>query len=366
MPIRVLQIVTTMNRGGLETMLMNYYRHIDRSKVQFDFLVHRQEEGDYEKEILSLGGKIYRVPALNPFSLGYYKSLNLFFDEHNEYNIVHCHLDCMSAIPLSVAKKHGVAHRFAHAHNKSQDKDLKYPIKLLCKRLIPFFANDLFACGKEAGAWMFNGRVFTVINNAIDASRFIFIESMRHIKREELNLNESFTVCHVGRFNPQKNHSFIIDVFNQLLKIEPQAKLLLVGNGDGLSAIKGKVNSFNIEKSVQFLGVRSDISELLMAADAFIFPSLYEGLGIVGIEAQASGLPCFFSDRVPKECKVTDDVVFISLEKSPSYWAEQIYKCRQHRRSNNYEHIKNAGYDICNKAEWLEDFYLSRGGFIVE
>ena len=366
MPIRVLQIVTTMNRGGLETMLMNYYRHIDRSKVQFDFLVHRPEEGDYEKEIRSLGGRIYRVPTLNPFSPGYYKSLILFFDEHNEYNIVHCHLDCMSASPLSVAKKHGVAHRFAHAHNKSQDKDLKYPIKLLCKRLIPFFANDLFACGKEAGEWMFNGRVFTVINNAIDASRFILTESMRHIKREELNLNESFTVCHVGRFNPQKNHSFIIDVFNQLLKIEPQAKLLLVGNGDGLSAIKDKVYSFNIEKSVQFLGVRSDIPEILMAADAYLFPSVYEGVSLATIEAQASGLPCFFSDRIPAECKVTDNVIFIPLEKSPSYWAEQIYCCRGCKRSNNLEYIKAAGYDICNKAEQLENLYLSKVGAEVE
>ena len=182
----------------------------------------------------------------------------------------------------------------------------------------------------------------------------------------ELGLIDQFTVCHVGRFNYPKNHNFIIDVFNQLLQIDPQAELLLVGNGDGLSAIKDKVNSFNIEKSVQFLGVRSDISELLMAADAYLFPSLYEGVSLATIEAQASGLPCFFSDRIPEECNVTDDVVFISLEKSPSYWAEQIYKSRQHQRSNNYEHIKNAGYDICNKAKWLEDFYLSRGGVIVE
>ncbi len=365
MPIRVLQIVTTMNRGGLETMLMNYYRHINREKVQFDFLVHRQEEGDYEKEIISLGGKIYRVPALNPFSYAYYKALDSFFSKH-KYDIVHCHLDCMSAVPLSIAKKHSINHRFAHAHNKSQDKDLKYPIKLLYKSFIPFFANELFACGKEAGEWMFNGKEFTVINNAIDAPRFIFIESMRHKKREELNLNESFTVCHVGRFNPQKNHSFIIDVFNQLLKIEPEAQLLLVGIGDGLSAIKNKVSDLNICKSVQFLGLRSDIPELLMAADAYLFPSLYEGVSLATIEAQASGLPCFFSDRIPEECKVTDDVVFISLEKSPSYWAEQIYNSRVHQRLNNYEHIKNAGYDICDKAKYLENFYLGRGGVIGE
>ncbi|MBQ7100089.1 MAG: glycosyltransferase family 1 protein [Clostridia bacterium] len=360
MPLRVLQIVTTMNRGGLETMLMNYYRHIDRKKVQFDFLVHRQEEGDYEKEIMSLGGRVFRVPALNPFSPTYFKALDSFFTEH-KYDIVHCHLDCMSAIPLYSAKKHGVKHRFAHAHNKSQDKDLKYPFKLFYKRFIPYFANELFACGEEAGRWMFNGKKFTVINNAIDASHYSFSEDLREIKRRELGLNNYFTVCHIGRFNPQKNHSFIIDIFYELLKIEPNAHLLLVGTGDGLTVAKNKVADLKLDSKVSFLGVRADITELLNAADAFLFPSLYEGLGIAGIEAQASGLPCFFSDRIPDECKVTDDVEFISLEKSPAYWAEKIYNGRRHIRSNNYEQIKNAGYDISSNAFGLQNLYLSKG-----
>lgn len=360
MPIRVLQIVTTMNRGGLETMLMNYYRHIDRNKVQFDFLVHRQEEGDYEKEILSLGGRIFRVPALNPFSVSYYKALNSFFSEYN-YDIVHCHLDCMSAVPLSVAKKHGVKHRFAHAHNKSQDKDFKYPVKLFFKSLIPFFANELFACGKEAGEWMFNGKDFSVINNAIDAQKYTFNQSIRQDKRKELKSGDSFTICHIGRFDPQKNHSFIIDVFNEFLCFEPNAQLLLVGNGDGEEAIKSKVQNLNITNSVKFLGVRSDIPELLMASDAYLFPSVYEGVSLATIEAQASGLACFFSDSIPQECKVTDNVTFISLEKSPSYWAEQIYNSRHYNRTDNFEYIKNAGYDIFDKVQWLENFYLNCG-----
>ncbi len=359
MPIRVLQIVTTMNRGGLETMLMNYYRHIDRTKVQFDFLVHRPEEGDYEKEILSLGGRVYRVTSLNPFSPAYYNALNSFFSEH-KYSIVHCHLDCMSAIPLSVAKKHGVKHRFAHAHSKSQDKDLKYPLKIFCKSLIPLFASELFACGKEAGDWMFNGKTFSVINNAIDAAKYIFNNSVRENKRIEFDLSEHFTICHVGRFCYPKNHNFIIDVFNEILKIEPNAQLLLVGTGDGLSDIRNKVNDMHIGNNVHFLGLRSDIPELLMASDAFLFPSMYEGVSLATIEAQASGLPCCFSDRIPKECKVTDDVIFISLEKSPSYWAEQVYNSKHYQRPDNYKYIKNAGYDICDKANWLENLYLSK------
>lgn len=361
MPIRVLQIVTTMNRGGLETMLMNYYRHINRDKVQFDFLVHRQEEGDYEQEILSLGGRIFRVSALNPFSPAYYNQLNKFFSE-NKYSIVHCHLDCMSAVPLYIAKKYGVKNRFAHAHNKSQDKDFKYPIKLILKRFIPFVSTELFACGKEAGEWMFDGKAFTVINNAIDAEKYVFNDSIREIKRQEFNLNNSFTVCHVGRFNPQKNHSFLIDVFAELLKLDPFARLLLIGVGDDMADIQNKVKELSIDKSVAFLGVRSDIPELLMAADAFVFPSLYEGLGIVGIEAQASGLPCFFSECVPFECKVTDDVKFISLEKSPSYWAEQIFKSKGYKRTDNYRQIIDSGYDIISNVEIIEKLYLSNGG----
>ncbi len=365
MPIRVLQIVTTMNRGGLETMLMNYYRHIDRSKVQFDFLVHRPEEGDYEKEIRSLGGRIYRVPALNPFSPAYFKALNSFFSKH-QYDIVHCHLDCMSAVPLSVAKKHGVKHRFAHAHSISQDKDYKYFIKLIFKRFIPFFANELFACGNEAGNWMFNGKKFFAINNAINADLYSYNDSVRLSKRTELCIDDCFTICHVGRFDYPKNHPFIIDVFYELLKLNPHSKLLLVGTGSTLQTIKSKVNDLNIDKSVKFLGVRSDIPEILMSADAYLFPSVYEGVSLATIEAQASGLPCFFSDRIPAECKVTDNVMFISLEKSPSYWAEQIYGCRGCKRSNNLEYIKAAGYDICNKAEQLENLYLSKVGAEVE
>lgn len=359
MPVRVLQIVTTMNRGGLETMLMNYYRHINRNKVQFDFLVHRSEEGDYEKEILSFGGRIYRMPALNPFSPDYYKALHSFFSEH-KYDIVHCHLDCMSAVPLSVAKKHGIKHRFAHAHSKSQDKDYKYFFKIVFKKFIPIFATELFACGREAGNWMFNGKDFLVISNAIRTDDYSYSNLIKTRKRADLGLSDSFTVCHVGRFDYPKNHHFIIDVFYEVLKLNSNSQLLLVGTGNKLQTIKNKVRDLKIDNSVKFLGIRSDVPEILMASDAFLFPSLYEGVSLSTIEAQASGLPCFFSDRIPKECKVTDDVTFISLEKTPSYWAEQIYNSKNYKRSNNLELIKAAGYDICDKSEWLEKYYLSK------
>lgn len=200
--IRVLQIVTYMGRGGLETMIMNYYRNIDRNKVQFDFLVHRQEEADYDKEIVALGGKIYHMPMLNPFSKSYFNALDSFFKEH-KYDIVHCHLDCMSAYPLKIAQKNGVRVRIAHSHNKSQDKNLKYPIKLYSKRLIPKYATHLLSCGKAAGDWMFNGKPYTILNNAIDAQSYRFDKQIREEMREQLGFNqEDFVIGHVGRFNP--------------------------------------------------------------------------------------------------------------------------------------------------------------------
>ena len=216
MAIRVLHIVTYMGRGGLETMIMNYYRNIDRSKVQFDFLVHRDFEADYDKEIIELGGEIFRVPVLNPLSIKYYRALNEFFSNH-KYDVVHSHLDCMSAYPLWFAKKYGVKTRIAHAHNKSQDKNLKYIIKLISKQWMPRYATHLFACGEEAGKWMFPGNSFVVMNNAIDTKKFVYSKKQELSSKKMLGVEGKFVIGHVGRFFPQKNQSFLIDIFYKIL-----------------------------------------------------------------------------------------------------------------------------------------------------
>ena len=187
-PIRILHIVTYMGRGGLETMIMNYYRNIDRSKVQFDFLTHRQERWDYDDEIEKLGGKIYRLPRLNPFSPSYLKALDGFFKEHKEYKIVHCHQDCLSGIPLKYAKKNGVPFTIAHSHSSNQNKDLKYLVKLAAKKNICKYSDHLFACGKEAGEWMFNTSDFEILNNAIDTKKYIYNEE------KSLKIKEIFVI----------------------------------------------------------------------------------------------------------------------------------------------------------------------------
>lgn len=359
--LRVLQVVTYMGRGGLETMIMNYYRNIDRNKIQFDFLVHRQEEAAYDKEILSLGGHIYHMPVLNPFSKAYFKSLDNFFKEH-KYDIVHSHLDCMSAYPLKIAKKNGVSVRIAHSHSKSQDKNLKYPIKLFSKRLIPKYATHLFACGKEAGDWMFNGKPYTIINNAIDANKYKYNSDIEKEVRAELGISQNVKIIgHVGRFNPPKNHSFIIDVFNSVHTKSRDTKLVLVGSGDGQQAIEDKVNSLGLSDAVLFLGSRGDVNRVLQAMDVFLFPSLYEGLPLSIIEAQAAGLPCIISDNVPGECIKTDRVFRYSLSEPVDFWADKIFEALKVDKKDTLSEIVASGFDIKENSRKLEDFYTSFG-----
>lgn len=357
--IRVLQIVTYMGRGGLETMLMNYYRHIDRSKIQFDFLVHREFEADYDQEILKLGGKIYHISRLVPWSGSYRAELKIFFLEHPEYRIVHVHQDCLSSVALQCAKECGVSVRIAHSHNSNQDKNLKYLIKLHYMKKIPDYATDLFACSKSAGRWMFGETTFKLLNNAIDTECYRYSKSADMDVREEFSLGNSIVVGHVGRFHPQKNHEFLIDVFYACTKLEPNMKLMLVGDGEGKGKIQQKVRDMKLEDKVIFTGVRSDVNRLMQAMNVFVFPSLYEGLPVTLLEAQASGLSCIISDHITEECIVTNGLVSsISLEESPVRWAEYILKQCHCNRENHIGEIKKAGYDISAAANQLQNFYL--------
>lgn len=357
MPIRILHIVTYMGRGGLETMLMNYYRAIDRNRIQFDFLTHRDFRADYDDEIEALGGRIYRLPNLNPFSRSYLDALDRFFAEHLEYRIVHSHLDCMSAIPLKAAKKHGVPVRIAHAHSSRQDRDLKYPLKLLFKRGIARQATQLFACGKEAGKWMFGTDDFHVLNNAIDAERYRFDPKVRQEVRSELGIPADALVAgHVGRFMAPKNHGFLLRIFAEL---PDHARLLLVGDGVLRTNIEQQAKVLAIRDRIIFTGVRTDVDRLLQAMDIFLMPSLFEGLPVSIVEAQAAGLPCVISDKVPIECKKTDLITQLPLDASPAEWAEAVLAAAKQPRTDTLMQIREAGFDIRANAEWLQNYYLS-------
>lgn len=358
--IRVLHVVTYMGRGGLETMLMNYYRKIDRKKIQFDFLVHRDFEADYDEEIRQLGGRIYRMNRLNPVSRDYLNQLNTFFKDHPEYKIVHSHLDCMAGIPLKYAKKNGVPVRIAHAHNSNQTKDKKYLLKLLYKRIIPKYATDFYACSEAAGKWMFGSREFLILNNAIDSQKYSYNPEKARRVRDALKISKNMLVVgHVGRFHPPKNHEMIVKIFSEVLKRVSDAKLLLVGDGYLQHTVRDQVAALGIQDHVIFTGVRSDVCDLMQAMDIFLFPSLYEGLPVSIIEAQTAGLPCIISDKVPLECKKTDLVQQLNLSESFGTWADTVISAaKQNKRRDTAEEIKKAGFDVSENARQLEAFYL--------
>ena len=361
MEIRILHVVTYMGRGGLETMIMNYYRQMDRTKVQFDFLVHRDFQADYDDEIEQLGGRIYRIGRLVPWSGAYQRALDAFFAAHPEYRVVHVHQDCLSAVILKAAKKHGVPVRIAHSHSSSQDKNLKYLIKLYYKRQIPTYATALFACGRDAGDWMFGGKPYTIVNNAIDAAQYSYSHVRAMEMRRSIHIAEdAFVIGHVGRFSPVKNHTFLLDVFDELCRADERAVLMLVGDGELRKSMEDKAKAMGLEDRVLFTGVRSDVCDLMQAMDVFVFPSLYEGLPVSLVEAQAAGLPCIISDRVPDACMLTDLVQRVDLVESARQWAERILKVRATVRRDRYDEIAAAGFDIVSSAAWLQQYYVDQ------
>lgn len=361
--IRVLHVVTNMDVGGIETMLMNYYRHVDRSQLQFDFLVHRSARGAYDDEIESLGGRIYRLPRLNPFGVNYRQKLQKFFLEHSDYKIVHSHLDCMSAIPLKAAKKAGIPVRIAHAHSSNQDKNLRLILKQIYKHFIAHQATELFACSAEAGRWMFGAAEFSVFSNAIDARKYIYSPAIREEVREELGINAPCVIGHVGRFSAVKNQKFLIEILASMKKKGKNAQLLCVGQGTTMEAVQKHAKELGVADSIVFPGVRGDVNRMMQAMDVFVMPSLYEGLPLVLVEAQAAGLPCVISDKVPIECDKTGLMKQVALSAAADAWAEEIERARaQGDRRNRLAEIQAAGFDVVKNTEWLEAYYQAVAG----
>lgn len=357
--IRVLQVVTIMNRGGIESMLMNLYRSIDREKIQFDFLVHRKEQGSFDDEIRELGGNIYYVPAINPIHhRKYLRALDLFFAEH-KYEIVHSHLNPFSMYILRAAQKAGISSRVAHSHTDDWIGGIKYPFIKYCKWKLPRYTTKQFACSEKAGKWLFGDTPFQIMHNTIDLKKNEFNNENRILYKNQLGLNDSFVLGHIGRFSKVKNHSFLIDIFAEVVKKQKNAKLLLIGDGALKSEIEQKVNRLNLSDRILFLGVRKDIPELLSCMDVFVFPSLREGLPVTLIEAQASGIQIFCSNTIDVNVKCVDSVHFISLKKTPEFWANEILEYNSgYERKSYLAELQNAGYDVVQTAKWLEDFYL--------
>ena len=362
-PIRVLNLFTVMDRGGAETMVMNYYRHIDRTKVQFDFLVHREQRGAYDDEIEALGGRIYRMYPIYPQNFARYKrDIRVFFKDHPEYRIIHSHMSELGYFAFKEAAKQGVPVRICHAHNAPHGFDMKMIMRdYFKKRMMPYLTH-LFMCGVESGRWLYgkeNENRFIMLNNAVDASAYTYNPAKRTEMRLQIELTDELAVGHVGRFNQQKNHPFLLEIFAALLKKEPNAVLLLVGGGTDMQRIQAKAQTLGIAEKVRFLGVRSDVTDLMQAMDVFVFPSLYEGLGIALIEAQAAGLPCVVSDTIPHEAYLTDLVDSESLSAPAEKWAEKILAKQAIPRTDRRTEIAAHGFDITTEAVKLQEFYIN-------
>ena len=361
LPIRILHVIRSMNLGGAQVMIMNLYRSIDRSRVQFDFMLHTMEHCAYDDEILSYGGRIFRFPKFNGSNLiPYRRGWHRFFQEHPEIRVVHGHISSSAPIYLSIAKQYGcraIAH--SHSANKSDWKHriATYPIR--------YVADDLIACSDLAGINRYGKRAWRarqgiVLNNGIDAESYVFQQEIRDTFRREYGLQGNFVLGHVGRMESVKNHAFLIRVFDRLRELRPDAKLLFVGDGSLRGELEAMVRERHMEGQVLFLGIRRDIPACLMAMDVFALPSIYEGLPVTAIEAQATGLPCFLSDAVTEETAITDLVRFRSIEARPEQWAEEIAGISMEERKDMSRRIEAAGYSVASTAAWLTDYYEKR------
>ena len=363
--LRVLHSVSNMARAGIETMLMNYYREIDRTLLQFDFLANKPDPGEYDAEIQSLGGRVFVSPGLNPLHYPQYKRFVAdLLRESPEIRIVHAHNEAMGFYALQSAKDAGIRVRIAHAHNTRIIRDYKYPLKLLCKQLLPGAATDYWSCGRDAGIYYYGKKRWAesgfILHNAIDLSRFAFHEETRQRLRQSFGLENCFVIGHVGRFNVQKNHTRLLDIFAETAKALPEARLVLIGVGELEQAAKEKARSLAIEDKVLFLGQMANVNDWYQAMDCFLLPSLFEGLPVVGIEAQAAGLPCFFSDRVTDEVLLSPDARRVSLDADDARWTEEILNAR-HRETDRTQGaalVRKAGYDIHVEARKLQNLYL--------
>lgn len=352
-PIRILHCVAGLDRGGYETFIMNVYRKIDRSQIQFDFLY--SFDGVFTEEVKRLGGRLYKIPFITekgPFA--YRKNVMRFFREHPEYRIVHSHMDKFSGEIMVCAKRCGIPVRIAHSHSTKNEGGVLFQlIKNYYGKKIVRNCTDKFACSQKAGEWLFaeDPTSITVIRNGVDTGRFCPIE-----RRDP----QAFTVVHVGRFVPAKNHRFLVEIFAALHAAEPSAKLLLAGTGALQPDILARVKELGLSDAVSFLGDCGDIPGLLAKADVLCMPSLFEGLPVSLIETQAAGVPCVISTGIPTEADVTGTVDFLSLQASPEVWAQALIKYKGAPKHDNRTKIIASGYDIGATAEFLQQFYLQK------
>ena len=361
---RILVIGLTDNLGGIESVIMNYYRNIDRNKVQFDFLYSTPTIA-LKEEIEFLGGRTYKIAAKHSDFFKYKKDIKNFFKEHaSEYSAIwvnFCNITNLDYFVL--AKKYGIKKRIIHAHNsQNMGSKLKLLIHNFNKLLIPLYATDFWSCSEVASKWFYfpktiNSSKYKLINNAIDYNKFKYNEELRNKVRKELKLDKKIVFGNVSRFHFQKNHSFALKVFKEFLKLEPNSIFLLIGAGEDEDKLKKLCKEIKIEDKVIFMGVRHDINELLQAIDIFLFPSLFEGLSLSLLEAQASKTLVVTSDNVSPETNMSENIYFWKLD-SEDKWAKRIYNLyKKYDRKKSKDYIIKNNFDIKNESKKIENIF---------
>lgn len=378
-PVRILQATVSNDGGGLTGYICNNCRFIDKNRVQFDFITY-ENQLDFEQEFLDMGAKFFRLP--HPTHFLEYTNILKSLKEENNYTAIHFNMSYANIVPIIAARRAGFKRIIVHSHStdidekRSNMRRAKQMAHRVWKQWLPSLATDYWACSELAAKWMFpdsllKGQKVIIAKNAIDSSRYRYNEKVRAEMRKNLGLADS-TICvgHIGRFSYQKNQSFVIDIFNELVKCHSDACLLLIGgkqNGESFfNEVKEKIAQFNLEKKVKILGVRHDVPQLMQAMDVFILPSRFEGMGNVGIEAQAAGLPSLFSIVIPKEMEITQKCYFMDVSLMAKEWAKKILEVSKDERSDTWQEFISSGYEITDEIEKVTNCYELMGYTVDE
>jgi glycosyltransferase involved in cell wall biosynthesis len=364
--VRVLHYIGSLQFGGSQSFVVELYRKIDRRELQFDFVVYPGETGGLYHEIISLGGRVYECPRYSGGNhFAFCNWWNTFLTEHTEYHIVHAHVRSSASICLSIAKKHGCL-TIIHSHSTSNGKGISAVVKCILQLPLRYISDYLFSCSDEAGKWLYGEKAthqsnYSIIPNCIDCKRFAYSEPVRKAIRDELGIEEDcFVVGHIGRFREAKNHKYLVRIFNEILNKNPNSKLMLVGDGELRGGIEEMCRQFGIKESVIFTGARQNTEQYYQAMDIFVFPSIWEGLPLSVVEAQASGLHCIISDKITRNVQLTELVEFYSLERTPEDWATRAmqYTVKIREMCDEEQHRSIMTFDNYNVAKKLQQFYL--------
>ena len=343
-------------------MVMALYRAIDRSKVQFDFVIDSDEVDVFSEEIHQLGGKVFQLPKLNSKNYGKVRSAwDQFFTEHPEYKVLHSHVRSYASLYIPIAKKHGVK-TIIHSHNTSNGHGVTAVIKKILQYPLRFQADYFFGCSEIAGQWLFGKKVvrsdrYFMLKNAVDIERFAYKPEIRKAIRQELDVDDqTLLIGHVGRMHPQKNHQFLIECFAQFAQVRKDVKLILLGDGELRESILDQINALNLQERVLLLGLKKNVEDYFSAMDCLVFPSLHEGLPVVIVEAQAAGLHCFISETVTREVKISELVRYLPIDQGVTPWVDAVVNS-EYTHLNVAEKIRSNGFCIRGSSQWLCDFY---------